>query len=306
MKYLLCLLLFILPIVHAADFSVGVSPNTVIVGDVAPGEQKIVKFSIFTVSTEPLLIYLEKERGSFDFFSRGYTELMDKFSEERTDAWVDFLANPVEIDTSGNKTADRSWKDISVLLNVPRDAEPGYHIFSIIPRPTLYGEPTAPIGTTIVTVTKVSALFNVAGEARRDGIILDTTAHAYTGSSMTLKTFFKNTGTLTVYTRARNRLFDGSGTLAGEFYSSREYVKPQETKTLETPIFQKIEEGTYRVETTIDITTDELQKNSTIVLVKTAVIAAPPAAVDPLFITVLIIAIIIIIVIAWWFGAKRV
>jgi hypothetical protein len=305
LKLFVVFILFLLPVAYCAEFSVGVSPNTVEVGDAEPGEQKIVKFSIFTVSEEPLLIYLEKESGSFDFFGRGFTEFMPQFSEERIDPWIDFLNNPVEIDTSGNRTADRSWKDVSMLLNIPKNAEPGYHVFNVIPRPTIYGEPNAPIGTTIVTISKISIIFRVKGNAERSGMILDTTAHSYTGNDMLLKTFFQNTGSVTIYTRAKNTVYDENGTLVGEFLSPRDYVKPHTTYTFETPVRQKISEGAYRVVTTVDFTTDSATKDSSIQLVKTTVAAAPPAD-DLMPIAILIISIVIIIIAVWWFRAKRI
>jgi hypothetical protein len=298
MKFAL-LLLFVLVfsgVVHAVEFSIGVSPNVVDVGEIQPGEQKLVKFSIFTVSDEPLLVYLESENGNMDFFNIGYKDRMPQFSEENILPWVEFLSNPVEILIHGDG-AGRSWTDINLVISVPEDAEPGYHVFYVQPKPTVYGEgPGAPIGATIVSVAKVSVIFKVAGDSKRDGIILDTTSHGYSDRGFTIKTYFQNTGTTTLYSRAVNKIYDGNN-FVGEFSSSREYVSPGEVMVFQTPVYTYLDEGEYNIVSTVTYTTGDAQQETTINLLKPIITAKAAEERNPLDITLILIVIIAIVVI---------
>jgi hypothetical protein len=290
---------------HAVDFSVGVSPPVVEVGDVNPGEQKIVKFSIFTVSDENLLVYLDTENGNMDFFNRGYSHLMSNFSEEPTMAWIQFVNNPVEIDVASSKTAGRAWKDVTLVLNVPRNAEPGYHVIKINPRPTVYGSLGTPVGTSIVATTSVSILFNVRGSAKRDGVVLDSTTNGYAGNPFSINTFFQNLGTNTIHARTFIKIYDADKNFLGEFYSPGLYVKPGLVTLFETPVDTGLNEGEYSIESSVIFTTDSAEKNSTIYLYTQQ--EQPKPAEDNTWIIIFAIAIIIILLaLAYrWYSEKR-
>jgi len=306
MKFRIFIILPLLAFVsYAAIYSVGVSPGTITLGDVSPGETKIVKFSIFSVSDETLLVYLGSQSGDFDFFNRGYREYMPQFSEEPTSTWIEFISNPVEIDPTVSK-AGRGWTDVNVLLQVPEDAEPGYHVIDIMPTPTVFGQGTAPVGTSIVAVARVSIIFNVIGDAKRSGTILDTTAYGYGGAGFHTKTFFQNTGTTTVYARTFSKVYDSNGTFLGEFASAREYVKPATTTAFDTPIEGAFPEGSYDVDSKVLFTTGDTEKTSTVRLYAPITGAAVKAQEEFPWLVVLIVLIVIIIIIAVrWFSAKR-
>lgn len=258
------LLLIILP-VYAASFQVGVSPAIVDAGNVAPGEQKIVKFSIFTVSDEPLLVFFDVESGNMDFFNDDRKYLRPSFSEEPTASWLEPIKNPVEIDTT-TKNLGRSWTEVNMLLDVPETAEPGYHIIQVRPRPSVFGKVGGSVGTNLVAVTSVSVVFNVEGEAKREGIILDTKLAGITKSGFKLETPFKNTGTVTLYSYATNKVYDKDGTVLGEFHSSREYVKPGDIQKFNTPVTGLFTAGEYDIDSIVSFTTDDAEQRTTILL----------------------------------------
>ncbi len=306
MKLQILIILLFLPVANAAVFSVGVSPNTVVVNDISPGETSIVKFSIFSVSDEPLLVYLSAENGNFDFFNKGYAEHKSEFSEESASPWVEFLNNPVEINPEERK-AGRGWVDINLLLHVPENAEPGYHVVQISPMPTVFGQTPGQVGTALVTIAQVSILFNVKGGARREGLILDTTADGYSKYGFHLKTFFQNTGTLTLHARAANKIYDTNDTFLGEFISGSDYVKPGNTFAYDTPVQVPFPDGAYKVESKVTFTTGEADKNSTINVYApiTGVAVAAPQGEFPWLLVLLVVIIIIIIIAARWLLEKR-
>jgi hypothetical protein len=299
----LFIILLVAPAVYAVDFNVGVSPSKIDIGNVNAGDQKIAKFDIFTVSDEPLLVYLGSESGRFDFFNVGYKEMMDSFSEEQTSSWAEFIKNPVDIDTTTRK-AGRSWTEVTVLINVPKDAEPGFHVLYVVPTPATYGKVEAPIGTMIVSIAKIPIMLNVAGDARREGVILDSTAHGYSDGRFKMKTFFKNTGTVTIYATARNQIYDMNRTLMGEYDSSGASVAPGATAVLEAPVNQKFSEGDYNADTIVKFTTGQAEKTGAISLRGNAITAEAPAETQPWWLIILIIAAVIVIIALRWLHAK--
>jgi hypothetical protein len=285
--------------VHAADFSIGVSPPVVEAGEIGPGEQKIIKFSIFTVSTDPLLVYFGTDNSSMRFFDMGYTELMANFSEEATSSWLEFPNNPVEIDTA-SRIAGRGWKEVTALLHVPDNAEPGYHVIHVRPMPTVFQQGAAPAGAGVVAVTRVSVLFNVKGEARREGIILDTTTSGFSKGRFSLNTFFQNTGTVTLYAQATTSLYKKNGTFVNYFQSTWEYAKPGSIKIFTIPA--SADEQEYDTTSLVKYTTGEATKNGTITLPlveTTAKSVEQPKEGWPWYIILIIIIIVAIIAYRW-------
>ena len=171
----------------------------------------------------------------------------------------------MEIDTAGAKQSGRSWTDVSVLLKVPRDAEPGYHVVKLIPTPEVFEKAPGAAGANVVSVTSVPVFFNVVGEAKRDGVILDTKLAEITDGGFKLETPFKNTGTVTLYSRAINEVYRGSE-LIGEYASSREYVEPGKVQNFNTPVTGFFTEGEYEIKSKVIFTTDEAEQDSRIML----------------------------------------
>jgi len=221
----------------AAEFVVGVSPPIVDLGEIGRGESKIVKFYIVTPSTEPLIVSLESEQGNLDFFTRdAYKTLLYNYSEEIVIGWAEFLANPVELKPTNEtlKTAAgevRGWREVSFILNIPSNAEPGYHLLRIKPLPAVPSEVLGQAGARVVAVTGVNILFKVPGNAVRDGIILDVVPGSYVGNRLEINTYFKNTGSVTVSARASHEIVANNTSIAN-ISSSTELVKPGELKVL--------------------------------------------------------------------------
>jgi hypothetical protein len=230
----------------AAEYAVGVSPPIIDLGDVDAGETRIVKFFIVTPSTEPLLVYLEGERGSIDFFTSKprYTPLLANLSEEPVVGWLEFLKNPTELRPQNKSVGIPSgqlagWQEVSFLLNVPKDAEPGIHLFKITPYPSTPSENLGPVGARMVAVTAITIIFNVPGRALRDGVILDSTAGKFTQSNLEINTYFRNTGSDTVSVKAVQEVFV-NGSWVSNLTSAVDIAKPGETRLLKTYLDRRL------------------------------------------------------------------
>jgi len=65
------------------EFTVGVSPAVVNLGEVEAGTTNLVNFFIITPSAETLLVDLQPARGTLDFFNKNlYKDLIFNSSEE--------------------------------------------------------------------------------------------------------------------------------------------------------------------------------------------------------------------------------
>jgi len=291
----------------AIEFSVGVSPPVVDLGEVEKGSSKIVKLFLVTPSTEPLLIYLEKERGNLDFFGRDqYRNLTFNYSEQDTVSWAEFLKNPIEL-TPANETLKtkageiKGWREVDFLLNVPKDAEPGYHITRINPLPTIPSEAIGQTGARVVAITSVTVLFKVPGDSIREGIILDVNPGDYVGDRLEINTHFQNTGTTTISARAYQNVYR-NGESIENISSPTEYIKPGEIKILKSYLSRdKISVGNYNVFTTVDYTTDYITKNSTMSITSRLPTVTKPTEEFPYWIIILIVIIIIAIFIYRWY-----
>lgn len=291
MKYLAAVLLLLVVPIHAVEYSVGVSPPSMDLGTVYKGTSKIVKFYIVTVSAEPFTVYLDAESGTLDYFyARGDLEKAKNYSNEDVKGWARFLSNPMELLPAGSDAGYgiKGAREVNFILDVPVDAEPGYHILAIRPRPVVQKEGTGSVGAQIAAVTTFTVVFNVKGEAVRSGAIAGVT---YNDGK--LETHFKNTGTVRVIARATSKAYDKDGN-AIDAISPKELVVPGELKALEAPFPRQV--GYYTVSTVVDFSTGSSALNSTIYVEAPAVSAAAAEAETPLSIWIFIgISIIIIL-----------
>jgi hypothetical protein len=295
-KYLifLILLLVLAAVSRAADLSVGVSPSVVNVGDVERGSGKIVKFYIVTVSNDAMLVTLQPETGSMDFFKGGYADLIHNFSEEDASGWVEFFSNPVELIPDQTGTL-KGFREVNFLVDVPRNAEPGYHLISIKPLPEVPEEAVGgEAGTVLVAVTSVQILFKAPGEAKREGIILDVNSGGYINGKNNIDTYFQNTGTVTISAYASQQVYDKDGNHIADLRSTKEYVKSGETKKLRSVLVAGI--GEYTIHTTVNYRTGVADKTSDIIIAApTGMAAAPETESNPMLLIILIIIIIIVV-----------
>jgi hypothetical protein len=281
------------------EFSVGVSPQVVDLGNVSIGT-KIVRFYIVTISDEPLLVYLEPANPLLDFFDNpSYKNLLYNYSEEQVLSWVELLSNPVELTPSGDSSAFggnvKGWREINFLLNVPSTAEPGYHLFRVIPRPSVpEGGAAGQVGVKVATIVPVNILFSVPGKAVRQGKILDITGE-YVRNNLALHIHFLNTGTVTISASAsRVEVYDSKKNMITSGSSDVVSIKPGEKKVLTAMLpISGVKYGEYDVYAKVSYLTGYTEKNSTVSLYPPTEIPPAKPIEIPWWLIVLIIFLII-------------
>ncbi|MBI4020214.1 MAG: hypothetical protein HY367_02695 [Candidatus Aenigmarchaeota archaeon] len=266
----------------AQQFQVGVSPPVISMGDVARGESRVVKFFLVTASSNEMLVSLESQRGTLDFFTKDeYKPLMGQYSEQDASGWINFVTNPVELKPSGNQVRTRGgfitgWQEVDFVLNVPGDAEPGYHTVTILPKPSVPVD-LGPQGVNIVAVVSTNLLFRVApGEAARKAEVLDVTSEP-SGNRYHIRTFVKNTGTVTISCQA-DRITVSDSSTSRTFKSSLDFIGPGETVALSSYLdSSELPAGSYQVGSDVSCATVSSSKQASISLTGASV-AIPPLA----------------------------
>jgi hypothetical protein len=182
------------------------------------------------------------------------------------------------------------------LLNVPQDAEPGYHAIRVKPVPYVPSESVGQAGARVVAITSVGVAFKVPGKAMRDGVILDVNLGSYSGNRIEVNTYFKNTGTVTLVASGQHTVYD-DGSVVETISLPSLSVVPGETKVFKTYLpLEKLNPGNaYNISTAISYTTGVAYKNTTIQL-PLAYVVAPPE--KPKFNWLIILAIALILLIA--------
>jgi hypothetical protein len=221
------LLLMISSVASAeAMYSVGISPNFADLGEVERGSSHSVTFRVFSRSSETLLVFMEDYRAGVETIKAKQPALMQGFSEEDASSWITFMKNPTEIGPAAGE--ERNWSDFSFFINIPNNAEPGYH--AVMLRPSIYvpEQNMGRVGSRVVGVTSFLVVFRVSGKAERNGIILDTVRSSQSSSQVELSTYFQNTGTMTLYAKAFNAVSDSKAE------SASEKIAPQEIKVMKS------------------------------------------------------------------------
>jgi hypothetical protein len=104
LKFVILILLFLIFFsqAYAKDFSVGVSPSFIDLGEIQQDSSKPVNFFIVSPSNETIIVYLQAVQPLIDFFGNAkYKDYVFNYSEEPVSSWVQTFSNPVELKPTG-------------------------------------------------------------------------------------------------------------------------------------------------------------------------------------------------------------
>jgi len=285
---------------YARKLQVGVSPSVLDLGEIERGDSHVASFSILTPSEDSFMVEMSKDMGGIEFFDKKkYMGYVSGFSEQDALDWIDFITNPVYLDTSIEGSGMKKAETIKFLVNIPEDAEPGYHVFQIAPRPAVSGG--GGTGVSIVAVAKLEVLLQVPGQAVRDAEVLDILGNRE-GDKTRIDVYVQNTGTVTISARASSvKVFNLSGDLVGETGTSQEKIAPGEVASLRGHINEPLG-GDYRVSAVISYSSGESEGEAVVSIMPSTAAQATgkitEAAIFPWW-----AAIIIILIVAY--GAYR-
>jgi hypothetical protein len=139
--------------------------------------------------------------------------------------------------------------------------------------PSASSDTIGPVGSVVVAITSIKVLFDVIGDAVRNGVILDVQTGNYNGRNLEMNTYFQNTGTVTLYVDGTQKIYDKDGNLVKEMNLEKMFVSPKEIKTFKSymPI-GSIDSEDYDVYTVIDYRTGQAEKSSSIKIAPTAAV----------------------------------
>lgn len=294
------IIFFVIFSISSLSPNVGVSPGRIDLGKVEKNSTKLVSFYIITSSEETLLVKIEPQKVNLDAIEN---RIISNLSEEDITSWVKVINNPVELKPTNYsiKTAGgliSGQREINFLIEIPKNAEPGYHTVNVNPIPLESPGTLGPVGGIVVAITPIRVLLDIDGDVVRNGVILDVETGNYVGDRLEINTYFQNTGTVTISADGIQKIYDKDGNFIKELYLGKKYVKPKEIKVFRGLLPTKeLSLEDYNVYTVIDYTTGKEEKDSVITII------APPTALatkyeEGIVIPLLIIIIVIIFVIS--------
>ena len=257
-------LYFLIPSVFS--ISIGVTPGVVDLGEIERGSSKVADVFFTSRYGRDLILDLKVLRPEASFYqptTRGYVFDSYKASEEDVSSWIRFLENPIVV-SSERKTYTISGNTIvangraTIVINVPKDAEPGYHLALISSELREIGGMTG-TGVTTVTMGQPIIVFKVPGDAVRSGKILFFDSPRISETKERIDVFFQNNGSVTMTVRIDELdIYDEDGNLIANLTSYKIRVAPGATVRLPSVWDVKdVKPGYYEVKARVSWLTGE-------------------------------------------------
>ena len=272
---ILVLILVLMTSAATAEY-IGTAPGLKDLGTVERGSTEKVDVYLLTDLNQPFTVNPSFNRpGSTVFSNEGsnYDFKPEKASRESIEDWIDFprqsfavdpaSSTAINLENGGQANARGSF---SFFLDVPKDAEPGYHAGAINLNPKL--NPDGGSGTSINTfgLTQFIFVFRVPGEAIKNVKILDVNALRTEENSVRIDYLLKNNGTVTVnMNRAKTKIYDSYGRKSAEFVTGGMYLSPGESRVVKSWWRNdNVSGGDYRVESDLNYITGEASIDQTL------------------------------------------
>ncbi|RLJ05008.1 MAG: hypothetical protein DRP08_00310 [Candidatus Aenigmatarchaeota archaeon] len=315
-KSIILILLFILAFYSklCLSLSVGTAPGLLNLGDVKPGDRVVGMFYILTNAENDMLLGLSSVPPHIDTFMKSGISgfIPQNASEESVVDWVSFPENPVFISSKNPEIVVRlpSGKlisantDVEFILNVPKDAEPGYHIGAINLNPQLPSGSASGTAVSTIGITRFYFVFHVIPEpAIRDGTVVNVFAERAGKNLVRLDTIFRNTGTVTMIARLNElKLFDEDNNVVAVLKGGEKKITPGSTDIIS--IFWRgdnAKPGKYTAKLVVDYSTGLISKRYNVEVPQVITAALPPKPSKfPWWVIVLIVFFLLFIVYWKW------
>ena len=241
--------------------SVGTTPSSLNIGEVEPGETIEQTFYITTSYQEEFILEPSFSNGATNRRFRDETK-SDETSEKDISDWVE-LTEEVEVNPNTSEEVEvedgsvNSEASFDMVINVPNDAEPGYHHGRIRLNPDLESSPSG-AGTVNWGETIPRFEFYVQGHAERDIDILDVEGIRIGEDRVQIIKQLQNSGTVTTRLDSSEVDVVRNGDNVGTITVSSAKFAPGEVAEVES-IWRTsdLEGGNYQVEGLVDYRTGE-------------------------------------------------
>lgn len=209
----------------AASFNFGITPSKAEKGVHERGERFFVSFFVVSGSSDSLDVAVDTDDAGVSAFQGIRPEDAANFSEEKCSGCVDFLKAGGALQDYEKGGSINQWKPVEFFVDVPEDAEPGYHMLNVHPRP-VRSSGGGSVG--VVSATSFPVIFRVPGKAIRSGKVLGVHTGRTFNDEQNIRTTFYNDGTVTIVARGRITVetTDGNVTLN----AGRRRVAPGKTE----------------------------------------------------------------------------
>ncbi len=236
-----------------ASFNFGITPDQTDEGVQNPGDRFFTSFNVVSGQEEGLEVTIDTTTAGVDDFKAMRGEAAANYSEQPCQDCVEFLTGGGELQDYNQDSNINQWRRVEFFVDVPEDAEPGYHMVQVQPQPTR-SSGSGSVG--VVSSTAFPVIFRVPGTAVRSATILGVHAgQTYDNRQRIVATLY-NAGTVTVTTRTELRVPTVDGNRTVQTGSSR--LAPGETDYVTGRIATDelaVENGTFPVYAETDYST---------------------------------------------------
>jgi len=260
---ILLTVLLLVVIQPASAATVGVSPGFIDYGDVEKGDSQEITFYITTNIEEEFELNPEYS-PSTKFVDNGNGISMENVSEQDISNWISFSQNTYTIDPSTSETyrlpdgsSVNAEGSISMEVDIPPNAEPGYKIGEIELNPSITGEGDG-AGARVFGQTVPGFAFRVPGTVNRDISISDIQAVRIGEDQVQIIYQLRNTGTVTTRFTGGKATVRGNSQNLGRINIGPATLTPGEYAEVDsTWRSDRVEGGEYEIEGSGDYSTGE-------------------------------------------------
>ena len=261
-KLLLILTLILLVSGLSSATFIGTSPGIGEHGTLERGETYQFSIGIITDANTDFSINPQLTEPDRDFFNpsddnSAYEFNPNQASREDISDWVTFSQPRYEIDPSTTVEGTTVEGQITYYIEVPRDAEPGYHAADITLNNNLNSQSSGTIRT--LGLTEYTFIFKVPGEVERRLTLEDVRGLRSGDDRARLEMDVSNEGSVTVLLENySSNIFTSNGQRLDNVKEySREKIAPGETKTIQKQwtYSDDITAGEYRLRGTMNYIT---------------------------------------------------
>jgi hypothetical protein len=287
-KAILCFLLLVLVGGTAAQ-SVGVAPAYLNLGTIPRGSTEEATIYVTSSSPDPFNVNPDLRRP---FSNRifGGTSYIDpsKYSEEDIDEWVEFRQeiytvrpDDPQVVALEDGTMVSAAGNVTMYVNVPEDAEPGYHAGRVRLSPQTSSG--TGYGAQVVAQAVTNIAFRVPGNVERNVQLMDVNAYRVRENAVRLDVKLRNRGTVTTSVNATRFLIENFVGENLESISGQSMtLEPRESQWFTTFwTGEEVEGGEYTVKGSVDYMTGSSFTQKTFSIGDTINVTAPEQPPQP-------------------------